>query len=689
MLKLPQNKSDYAGFAKYTSEMWRDLDTYYAYWVERWRRTLDYIRGHHWKALQELDIADIPEWKQFPVVNFTMAMFNEFTAQLAKSRVRYSATAASPDPQDVAAAELMEQLFRYLWDELDMHQKRIDMHSWQAATGTGYLRYFWDTNTGNMVPLGIPTPDGGIIPVDPETLQIDPSITEPIEVDAGEIGVEAISPQFVRWGHKPADGVMVGLMLSYDEAATIFNEKAAEDLSYGSSGMKIYTDLGTINTPMAHNLEQERALVIQHYIPRNSRYPNGVWWTADGKSNRLLTPPNPLPSGVLPIASYRWIPVPGHHKMGMSPLYDITFTNKQYDKALAKIQEWNEKVLPKVLLKSGGGVTYGTINDEPFQEIMTHSGAEPSIMEVRQVPSTFYQALNQAQGDTLSLSGHAFPKDAPETGMGGMASTRFRNPTNVNLQDVTKLAQLNAMSGWKESGKIMIAYVSEFYTEPRVIAVQGPDRAYQWKEFIGAELRNASATIHVDEVALYPWNREEMRNVLTAFLDTQTGPLLLADEKGGVDTDRLRNMLNAAGIDLDVGSVDPDVMEARNEQMMFESFRGGDPSQLPKLQPWQNDIVHHNEHGLVLKSRRYQAWHPAAQQAFLQHHQETEQRINQAAQAEAEAMIEQERQLRTVREQAELQHEIQGMAVEALIEPMKEALRQILTEGEETEPKED
>ena len=107
-------------------------------------------------------------------------------------------------------------------------------------------------------------------------------------------------------------------------------------------------------------------------------------------------------------------------------------------------------------------------------------------------------------------------------------------------------------------------------------------------------------------------------------------------------------------------------MLARNEQVQFQNLQ--DPQQAPQVQAWQEHSTHYDEHIKVLKSLSFRSWSPQGQQAFMQHVQQTEQVLNEQAQAEAQAMIDQERELRSVREQEELKADVQRSIAEAAIE---------------------
>jgi len=680
--KLPADVSDWTGFARYTSDMWRDMDSYYTYWVNRWKKTIDYIRGDHWNILLELDRDTIPAWKRFPVINYTNSFYAEFLKQYLQGNVRYSALPQSPDPSDLAGAEQMEQIMKYTWDLLEMSDKRIELASWVMSCGVGYLRYFWDTNTGDLIPLAIPTPDGGMIPVNPDTLEIDPTLMQPIMVDAGELGCEVIPPQMVRWGYAEEDGVMIGLLMSYDEAFNKFGEDVAKKLSYKETHDIVTTDLDIGGTAAyAGGFKPDTALVIQHYIPRNARFPNGLWWTST-ENNRLLTAPNPLPAGVVPIASFRWVPVPGHRRLGMSPLFDITSSNKAYDERMARILEWQNKVIPKYVLKSGGGLSYGDINDEPGQELVVHAGGEPTVMEFRQAPNSFFQMLNVDMQDMMGVGGFAFqPSREPPPGQ-VQPGHKLRNPKDPKAGEQVQLAHINASAGWKEAGNIVIAYVSNFYTETRVIAIQGPDKSYQWQEFIGTDLKNVAATISVDEMSLWPWNRQELRDTMIGVLSTDFGQVLFMNEDGSIDKDRFNAVLSATGLDVSVDALDPDIIEARNEQATFKNLPPNtDPQMLPQVKFWEELATHYEEHTKVVKSKRFEAWPEHAKEAFIQHIQQTSEALNAQAEEESQAFLQQEMQLRQIRETIETKADIQKMSTEMLMDVLKPLIMELFVEA--------
>jgi len=635
----------------------------------------------------EVDLKQIPEWRRFPITNFTLSLFSDYVGQFLQSRVRFSAV---PDnAQNVAKAELAEQIFKYLWDKTGLEDKRTDLAAWLMATGNADLRVFWNTDTGDMLPLGIPDGKGGIIPINPQTLQPDPNMKEPIMVDAGEIGIEVVAPQLVRWSPKPSLGVMCGFLLTYDECVAKYDYQIADQLSYQSVSGPLTTDLmavfpQTLSSGMP--AKEPAALIIEHYLPRSSRNPGGLWWTASD-NKIVVTPPRPLPARQVPIVHFRWVPMPGWPTLGLSPLYDITWSNKHYEELEARMLEWMNKVVPKLIRKTGDGLKYGEINDEPAQEIVVQPGTEPEWVNPQAFPKEFQDLRSTFADDIMTVGGYKFRRQ--EQPPPGESKSSFRMPPRTkNEGEQVMLAIINSKPSWEKLGYILLDYVAKFYTETRAISIVGEDKSYQWKEFSGADLDNLQATIHVDELPLYTWNRQSMRDTVIGLMSTPGGAVFFAGPDGQPDQNKIQAAMNATGIDVAQDAVDPDVLEAKNENNAFDSGQHDmqiDPNSGQPIgggmetQVWNNHGTHLQEHSKIVKGLKFKSWPQERQQAFLQHMGQHEEAISQSQEQQKQEMLQQEQALRNIRSEAETSQDVKTELGKALVD----ALVQILMPKEE------
>jgi len=485
-------------------------------------------------------------------------------------------------------------------------------------------------------------------------------------VDAGEIGFEVVSPQYVRWAENPAHGVMVGLLLTYEEVVAFYGEELADQLTYSDTHEGVVADLNQIEQPGITPSVDQRTLVIEHYLPKSAAHPEGLWWTSAQGGSILVHEPWPLPAGIMPVISFRWIPIPGEEHIGMSPLYGITFENKIYEEITAKILEWYQKAKPKWLLKSGGGVTHGDISDEPYQELIVNAGGEPEMLNISDAPAGLFRILGQLQNDMTITSGRGFEEadQLPE----GLARGSLRAPSEMKSSRAVTIGHITSRASWRRVGEVLLHYVGAFYSENRVLAINGPDQQFLWRAFSGQDIMRdggLAASIRVDDIPLVPQNRQNLRDTTVAMLQSPGGQLLFQGSDGQLDMDRVKAAMQAIGLDANLDTGDPDTLEARNEEMDFQFWDGQTP--LPEPQSWQDHASHYASHILVPKSRRFKAWAPESQQAFLQHLQATGEILNQQAQEEANAMIEQEQALRSVREQEELRADVMRKWAESLI----------------------
>lgn len=680
------NTGDPKDFAAYSLKSWKELDGYYSFWVRRWRRVLDFLRSQHWapglvkdEAAVSPDTKKMPTWRSYTYANHVLAVYNDFLNQWMQSQVRYTSVPTRPDPQQIAGAELADNILRYIWDRLEIEDKRQELGMWLVATGNAHLRIFWDQNTGNMAPL-MAVVDGRPVPVNPETGQPDPTMQRPVLVDTGEIGVEVVPPMLVRWSRDRQSGVMVGGMYTYDDAVDTFGKDVAEGLKYTGGTSAIGLDLVYGNPASSSSVE--RALVVEHHLPRSRQYPGGLWWTSN--EGKMVQPPQPLVSRIPPVISYRWVPTPDMKTFGMSPLYDITFSNRAYDEMLARSIEWSRRVVPKMLLKAGGGVAQGEFNEEPGQEVVTNVGAEPAWTSPPEPPNLFQNLRVEAREDLLFVAGYKTqrPKELPP----GEATQRVRQPVRVtNTGEQVALAVINSETSWQRFAYVILDYVAKFYDEQRAIGLIGPDRTYQWREFKGSDLQNLEATIHVDKASLHTWNRQSAKDSLIALMNTAGAQTLLTGPDGQIDRDRVEAVVEVAGFERSLSTLDPDVLEARNENYLFQTLQEG--MEPPKREPWQNDEVHLEEHGRILKSMAFKGWPQPAQEALMANYEEHQQVLSEQQQAGQQALVQQEQQMREIRATTETAQKVRTKLGEELVELLLGTVKGELEPEEKTEDK--
>lgn len=666
--------------AKYTDSLWRSYDPFYDYAAKRWKRVMDFLRGNHWRTLEEFDIDRMPTWWRFPIVGLTLGVYSDLFEQWLLSQVRFSALPTSGDFTDIYRAEQGEQALVYLWEHLDFPQHKVELGAWLLSCGCGTLLTYWNTDTGNLLPLAVPemaetideetgqptqVPTGNIIPVNPETLQPDPSMSEPVLMDAGDIGIETIGPDMARWGQRRRDGLMVGQMLTEEEAEDRYGTMS-EKLRF--SAQRGTLDLSWLGMPRIGDAEDRRALVIRHFLPRSYRHPDGLWWESSGET--MLSTPAPLPGGRIPGVPFRWVPVQGYHAYGLSPLYEVTYSNKAKDAVRKRQEEWMERVVPKLMLMNGGGVTVEDVRgNEPFEVIEgVNPGAVPTILDPPGFPAEFVRMDQDAAQDALLALKGPPQRRGQERVISGQPRRGVQQPkTTEDLGDV-KLPLLTASNAWAEVGRVLLSFVGQFYTTERTVSIQGPDKAYQWLTFTGTDFKNLAASIRVDEVPLYPWARQSLRESVISLLQTEGGQLFFVGEDGKLDRQKLQQASEAVGLNVALSTLSPDVNEARNE---ISLIRAGQPVE---YRPYQNSETHLAEKLAVVKSMAFKGWPEQSQQMMLQNIGQHQQALQEQQQQEENALLRQELALRTIRAQVETEGEVKQQLSQALLDIVKEIM---------------
>lgn len=659
MAKLPKDLSNPRELAIYTKDSWQGLDGFYKSHFRRWRRVADFIRSIHWLVRDARDPDRDTETiltafegrkRRYPVVNITLAFYREFLTQFLQSRVRFSAVPASPDPEDVAVAELADRVLTALWDITDLESKRVDLAAWLITTGNADLRVYWNEDTGNLVPEVAVGPDGNPVP----TGQM---------LDAGEVAVEVVPPTLCRYPLDYPGSVMVGIPYSYDQAVVRFGEEVAERLSY--------SELTTFNTITLEPVSLEKAaMIIEHYLPRSSRFPEGLWWVSS--EDMLLEGPSPLPSRFPPVVHFRWIPLPGHPTMGLSPLYEITYTNKLIDRILKRTEEWSQARKTLLVRTVGDGLMKDELlaGDEPVKEVAVPANTAPNVIEVGQTPPEFTALRAEALQTSMFLGGFTAPFIKPKEIPAGETLRPLQQPRLLNEGESIALALLNAKSAWQKLGYILLDFVARFYDDTRAIALVGQDRTYQWLQFRGADLKNANAYIHVDEKPLFTWNRDSRRNAILTLLDSKVASSLFISPDGTPDLDKINAAIEAAGLDFPLDTLDPDVLAARNENNLFPVSQEPIP-----VNPWDDHAKHLVEHKREAKTLRYRSWSEEAKRNHMNHMAAHEEAIAEAAERQRQSLVEQERLLRTIRSETEATRDVRIALGEYLVELLFDALR--------------
>lgn len=646
----PGEDADEGDYASYSRALWDDQDHLLFPLHQSWVQNLLFLTNRQWWQVDKLSgnftLPKVPEWKERPQSNISLAYYKTFLAKATKNRPAVQAVPASGDPDDLNAAELAEEVLEAKWRELNLARQLRKAIAWTIATGNAYIYPFWNTDTGKVVPLTVPVdlPDGttvdAIIDANGEPVLLedgtpDPT-AEPIYMAEGDVGVKVYSPFQIRVNadaeyEEDVEWVIIAESRPVQDVRNQYPDKAweinADDTRIDEYDRLMNSLMSGPDTQMVGTMNPDtadKALVLHYHEKPSPQFPQGRYWVSCNNST-ILVEPTELPEGLWPcIIHMTDVDVPGRYH-AMPTLEAIIGINREYNELNAQIKEHhNMHSRGKWLVPKGSGIKKGTITNRPGEVIQYNPGFEPKQADLKSLPAAVYNERERLLSDFEQVSGvHKISMGAPPPGV--TAGVAFLQLQEADDTDFGPFLQMLEESVAMLSGMIL-QIIKDNYEEERLIAVSGPNKRYIVKSFIGSDLQG----VH-DIVPVYgssaPWGQVAKQNLLMQ-LATQIPEMFQDKESGMFDAAKLARLLPLGGLESVSANEDEDIAEARTEQMMFEEYIPGSP--LPMVEFYQNHMVHYKEHVRLLKSAKFKQWDEESAMLFKQHVMEHQMAIQQA-----------------------------------------------------------
>lgn len=662
---LPEHR-----FTDYTVAFWDEQDLYYKRLQTVWMQNLLFLSGRQWIRATPHGVflpEEVPDWREQPVSNLTLAYFRTFLAKATKNRPAWNVMPASSDAEDIHSAKLGDDVLEGLWSLLRMGRVVRRAVAWAITTGDGYLYPYWNTNTGKVRKLEemltVPTYDAEgnqtgteqvMVPLDEDG---EPMLGEDgrpkpgakaFVVDEGEVGVRAYAPSQVRVnaeaeGDEDVTEFVIAEVASLRELACdedITEEQVkrltAEDVADLEHYDRLLADvLGgpTVTSPPDTRDEPlEKCLVFHHHVRPSRKFPEGRYWRTTRST--LIGRVGPLPEGVWPaLIHLKDVDVPGRYH-GMASMEAVVGLNREYNRINAHVQEHHNLMSKgKWLIPKGSGVKKGSITNQPGEVIQFNPGFKPEMADLKPLPAAVYTERERVLSDFERVAGiHGVSMGkAPPGVTAGVAFLQLQEADDTDLAPF--------LAGLEESiedlARAVLQIVKERYREERLLHVVGKNRRYEVRSFTGADLKGAY-DVKVVPGSSFPWSEVAKQSMLLNLAGSMP-QLWMDEETGAFDKAAFARQLPVAGLESLSASEDIDVQEAEREHEQYKMFAGG--GMLPQAEWWQNHAVHFNAHVRVLKSASFQEWDPSAQEAFKahvqQHMQMRDMKIKQAAQLNA------------------------------------------------------
>lgn len=137
--------------------------------MREWMLHLYYVGGEQRLTWHKGRRAYLPRptmpWTVKSFYNVCAKAENYRVSRLTENKPSVSVQARTASRDDIEKAEYKEQLFWYLWDRLQLHQKIVRARRWGFKTGSGFLKVGWDPEAGPACPATRQVPRKRAIPV--------------------------------------------------------------------------------------------------------------------------------------------------------------------------------------------------------------------------------------------------------------------------------------------------------------------------------------------------------------------------------------------------------------------------------------------------------------------------------------------------------------------------------------------
>lgn len=631
----------------------------------QWKLNLAFYKGKQYvfynrkaRRIESLptDDGDKPRYRVRLVSNQIAPNTQSLLARLVKSKPQFYATPGQGSYEAQKATEVAENLLDFWWDRFHLTEKREEAMMWSIIAGNGFWKVTWDDKAGPGMKVMM-DPEGNPI-VDPLVKHFFAQALAQVGEDAsafekqvyqGEIRVDVLSPFDVLLD----DSAQVFEDCKYAICIHAVDPKEIQD-RYGvmlkPNAVNRYPDEtlpGPFGTFDAKTEENVREVFYGYFLP-GPKYPDGrfVVFTKN-PSIILYDAPWPYPFEELPLVKFPGVRVPGQ-------LWDASIVEqaiplqKELNRTLSQMIEYKNMTLKPQMLAPVGSLRQ-RITDEPgaIFEYNPVAGQVPQSIPLPGLPAYVFehlQDLGQRLRDIFGLN-EIIQGDVPPNVEAGVAIDLLQEAAVDRLAPQIMLMEKSL----ERAGNQMLQLAQRYYTEPRMLILNGSGSKPKVQRFEGADIING-VQIRVEAGSGLPRTRAGRQarvmqmlqmGILSPakaykYLDMADFKTLQmefeADEEQAMrEHDKLINgqVLNepaAQQAEMQVMQMmlNPQVDPQTGEAMPF------DPSMLEALSdaglqplPFENKAVHLNVHSAYMKSAEFETMPAEARARFYRHYELT------------------------------------------------------------------
>jgi hypothetical protein len=465
------------------------------------------------------DEGDKPHYKVRLTLTDLAEGAQHYVSQLTKNRPAITGTPNSGSDSDLKAAQLATDLWEYWWqpDQLALEEK-VQTSALDAILSQGFWHISWDKFAG--VPLThMVSPEDGQTPLvgdqwTDENLDIlreelrnaglDPAQFERT-IMVGDIKVEPLPGENVLLGPgRTFEDVMYAVVtvnMDPDEAAVRWPaaKGAGPDAISGEEAA----------TPQSFKSPDERPKNVRRvyigYFRPSPVLPRGriVCWI-EGPDKILSDKPWDLPFRELPLVHFPGLEKP-NSALDIPRMTAARPLAKTMNKTFSQVVEHQNLTLkPQVLAPVGS--LQERLTNEPGRTIYFNpvNGAVPQWRDIPGLPAYVFENLDRLEAKMDRLWNRvATQRD--------QLPARIDNAGSIDLIHEATSDQITPTirrleSALVRAGMIMLKLAQQYYTEPRLLKITGPNGSVRTRKFMNADLKGGFS-LHAEAGSALPRTR--------------------------------------------------------------------------------------------------------------------------------------------------------------------------------------
>jgi hypothetical protein len=631
-----------------------------------WLLNLSYYVGSQWLAWngRQLFQPSLRPNRITIVDNRIQGVVRTEIAKMTKTRPTFTVVPGSASDEDVNAANLGEQVMRYLWKHLDAQEITTKALYWSRICAAGFVKCYWDSTVGDSTEvlvssatnevIAAPGPDGRPgppmrphmlapgVPPGPQrdqaigqfaqSLGMQPGAIRVKKVSMGDIQLAALSP-FQMFPDPLAD--------TFDECEWVI-EESVKSKEYVQRRYDVELNPDTpanpgmvevrLGTFIPGSSPYKGVKIREFWAKPSSQFPTGrrvVW--AQGK----VLQEDKSPFDCLPYVMFSSIPVPGR-LWPTSVTEQLRGPQTELNKVKSQMAENRNRVgNPTVLasrqavqdperfadsVSTPGGIYFADASYGPINQ-------QISYLEAPGLPEYVPEEIQRIEESIQEISGQHEVSSAqvPPGVTAASAINLLQEADDTRLgPGITDYENQLAKLG----GKIL-SLVANYYTDERTIRIAGDNGAWQIFPFRGAMLRGNSH-VQVQTGSAFPQSKAAKQAALIEILR------MLAQMQYQFTPKDLAQFLQ----DYEIGGAEKLIEQyTRDEQQVNrENIWLAQGKALP-INDYDNDQAHVDGHEDFEKSQAFQALSPDIQRVFELHVAAHRERLQQQQQQELQQQL--------------------------------------------------